>query len=61
MRACAFPPRLRALVKQVIAIVKPFLAEKVLERRERWGYSYHVIPGDAALDLAPLVTRMTGQ
>ena len=37
------------------------LAEQVLTRRERWGYSYHVIPGDAAMDLAPLVTRMTGQ
>ena len=36
------------------------LAEQVLARRERWGYSYHVIPGDQAVDFAPLVTRMTG-
>ncbi|MHB1139068.1 MAG: TIGR03621 family F420-dependent LLM class oxidoreductase [Microthrixaceae bacterium] len=37
------------------------LAEQLLARRERWGYSYHVIPGDAAAEFAPLVTRMTGR
>lgn len=37
------------------------LAEQVLARRERWGYSYHVIPGDSAVEIAPLVARMTGQ
>ena len=30
------------------------------ERRERWGYSYHVIPGDKARDFAPVVARLTG-
>lgn len=37
------------------------LAEQVLARRERWGYSYHVIPGDSAVEFAPLVARMTGR
>jgi probable F420-dependent oxidoreductase len=29
-------------------------------RRERWGYSYPVIPGDKARDFAPLVAQLTG-
>ena len=37
------------------------LAEQVLARRERWGYSYHVVPGDAAAEFAPLVERLTGR
>ncbi|MGB6058858.1 MAG: LLM class flavin-dependent oxidoreductase, partial [Microthrixaceae bacterium] len=36
------------------------LAEQIQARRERWGYSYHVIPGDAAISFAPLIARMTG-
>jgi len=36
------------------------LADQVLARRERWGYSYHVVPGDSAVEFAPLVARMTG-
>ncbi len=35
-------------------------AEQLHARRERWGYSYHVIPGDRAHDFAPLVQRLTG-
>ena len=31
------------------------IAEMLHERRERWGYSYHVIPGDKARDFAPIV------
>ncbi|MCB0976883.1 MAG: TIGR03621 family F420-dependent LLM class oxidoreductase [Acidimicrobiales bacterium] len=34
--------------------------ERLEERRERWGYSYVVIPGDKARDFAPMVARMTG-
>jgi hypothetical protein len=30
------------------------------ERRERWGYSYHCLPGDKAHDFAPLVAELTG-
>ena len=36
------------------------MAELLQQRRERWGYSYHVLPGDKARDLAPLVSRLTG-
>ena len=36
------------------------IVERLQERRERWGYSYHVIPGDKAHDFAPVVTELTG-
>ena len=36
------------------------IAEMLAERRERWGYSYHVIPGDKAHEFAPLVASLTG-
>lgn len=36
------------------------VAELLAERRERWGYSYHVIPGDKARDFAPVVADLTG-
>ena len=36
------------------------VTDRLHERRERWGFSYHVIPGTAALDFAPLVAELTG-
>jgi probable F420-dependent oxidoreductase len=36
------------------------VGEILQERRDRWGYSYHVIPGDKAHDFAPLVAELTG-
>ncbi|HEV7720470.1 MAG TPA: TIGR03621 family F420-dependent LLM class oxidoreductase [Iamia sp.] len=36
------------------------VADRLLERRERWGFSYHVIPGAAALAFAPTVAALTG-
>ncbi len=36
------------------------IEERLAERRERWGYSYHVIPGDKARDFAPVVSDLTG-
>ena len=36
------------------------IAERLHERRERWGYSYTVIPGDKAHDFAPIVAELTG-
>lgn len=36
------------------------IAERLSRNRERWGYSYIVIPGDKAHDFAPLVARLTG-
>jgi probable F420-dependent oxidoreductase len=35
-------------------------ADELQARRERWGYSYHVIPGDKARGFAPLVAQLTG-
>ena len=36
------------------------VTENLLSRRERWGYSYTVIPGDKAHDFAPVVAALTG-
>jgi len=35
-------------------------AERLQARRERWGYSYTVVPADKAVDFAPLVARLAG-
>ena len=37
------------------------IAERLAERRERWGYSYTVIPGDRVRDFAPVVADLTGR
>jgi probable F420-dependent oxidoreductase len=37
------------------------IVERLHERRERWGYSYHVIPGDKVRDFAPIVAQLTGK
>jgi hypothetical protein len=37
------------------------IAEQLHRRRERWGYSYHVVPGDAAAEMAPLVAELSGR
>ena len=36
------------------------IGRRLHERRERWGYSYIVIPGDKARDFAPIVGELTG-
>ncbi|MDQ1475304.1 MAG: hypothetical protein QOE62_533 [Actinomycetota bacterium] len=36
-------------------------ADRLRARRDRWGYSYTVIPGDKARDFAPLVAELTGK
>ncbi|MBI2705749.1 MAG: TIGR03621 family F420-dependent LLM class oxidoreductase [Actinobacteria bacterium] len=36
------------------------VAERLHERRDRWGYSYHVVPSDKARDFAPIVATLTG-
>jgi probable F420-dependent oxidoreductase len=36
------------------------IGEDILARRERYGISHVVVPGDTAADLAPLVARLTG-
>ena len=37
------------------------IADKLVERRDRWGYSYIVIPGEKARDFAPVVADLTGR
>ena len=37
------------------------IEERLHERRERWGYSYTVVPGDKAHDFAPIVARFTSR
>jgi probable F420-dependent oxidoreductase len=51
-----------SLQQSPLALVGPAgdVAERLHERRERWGYSYHVIPGDKARDFAPIVAQLTG-
>lgn len=36
------------------------IGERLRARRERWGYSYTVVPGDKARDFAPIVAELTG-
>jgi probable F420-dependent oxidoreductase len=36
------------------------ISARLHERRERWGYSYHVVPGDKARDFAPIVRDLSG-
>lgn len=37
------------------------VAEMLEERRDRWGYSYHCLPGDKAAAFAPVVAELTGR
>jgi probable F420-dependent oxidoreductase len=36
------------------------IAERILARRERWGFSYHVVQTDSAEALAPVVAALSG-
>lgn len=36
------------------------LTEQLHSRRERWGYSYHVLGDEAALEMAPVVAALAG-
>jgi probable F420-dependent oxidoreductase len=36
------------------------IVDRLHERRERWGYSYTVVPGDKAHAFAPVVAQLTG-
>src|SRR4051812_19621665 len=36
------------------------IVDRLQERRERWGYSYTVVPGDQAHAFAPVVAQLTG-
>jgi probable F420-dependent oxidoreductase len=51
----------RALASPLTLVGNPTqITDTLHERRERWGYSYHVIPGDKAEDFAPIVGALTG-
>ena len=39
---------------------KSEIGQRLDERRDRWGYSYHVVPGDKVHDFAPIVAELTG-
>jgi probable F420-dependent oxidoreductase len=36
------------------------ICERLVERRERWGFSYVVVPGEALETFAPVVARLAG-
>ena len=36
------------------------LCERLLERRERWGFSNVVVPGESMETFAPIVARLAG-
>ena len=36
------------------------IGERLHERRDRWGFSYHVVQGDKALEMAPVVAAYAG-
>ena len=37
------------------------IGDRLEERRQRWGYSYHVIPGDNVAEFTPIVAALTGR
>ena len=45
----------------VIAGTVPELVDRLEARRDRWGFSYHVVQNESALELAPLVAELTGR
>lgn len=54
-------PANEALASPLVLVGSPGdVRERLAERRERWGYSYHVIPGDQARAFAPIVDDLTG-
>ena len=60
--AALFGVDAEAMATSPLALVGPAgaVADRLHERRERWGYSYHVIPGDRAVEFAPLVASLAG-
>lgn len=60
--AALFGTTAEALGRSPMALIGTLgeLADRLQERRDRWGYSYIVIPGDRARVFAPLVAELTG-
>jgi len=65
--AQAFAPRMGVAAEELLKIPHIMIGtieqivEDVLERRERYGISHVIVPGDAADDMAPLVQRLSGK
>ena len=51
------------LQRSPLALVGPAgaVVDRLNERRDRWGYSYTVIPGDRSREFAPIVAALTGR
>jgi probable F420-dependent oxidoreductase len=45
----------------VIVGTVPELVDRLHQRRDRWGFSYHVVQNESALEMAPLVAELTGR
>jgi probable F420-dependent oxidoreductase len=61
--APAFDADARSVLESPLALIGSLgqISERLEQRRDRWGYSYHVIPGEKARELAPVVAQMTGR
>ena len=65
--AQAFAPRVGVGPEEILEVPHILIGtvdqivEDILQRRERFGFSHVIVPGDAAEDLAPVVERLTGK
>ena len=44
----------------VIVGTEDEIVDRLQQRRDRWGFSYHVVQNESALPLAPVVARLAG-
>jgi probable F420-dependent oxidoreductase len=60
--ALAFAADPKDVLSSPLALIGsvPEIVDRLHERRERWGYSYTVVPGDKAHDFAPVVAQLAG-
>jgi len=59
-RCSAFPGEEALDLPIVLLGTEDELCERLLERRERWGFSNIVVPGEAMEVFAPVVSRLAG-
>ena len=60
--AVAFESDPKSVLASPLALVgnASEIADRLHERRERWGYSYICVPGDKARDFAPILAPLAG-
>jgi alkanesulfonate monooxygenase SsuD/methylene tetrahydromethanopterin reductase-like flavin-dependent oxidoreductase (luciferase family) len=60
--AAVFETEPRNVLASPLALIgsESAVAERLQERRDRWGYSYTVVPGDRVREFAPVVAELTG-